>query len=281
MAAVSFLCVATTSTALAPAQVPAAASGFTAVTLNIWHDQQDWPARRAVIVDTLRALAPDVIFLQEVLEKEGLPNQAQQLADSLGCAFVFTSVDPVGGAKRYGNAILTRLPIVAQHEVMLPPLDDYRVAAHARLALPDGRSLETYVTHLHHTAEGAEIRAEQIAGLIAFVDATRGGGDSNNAVLIGGDFNAEPDRLELAPMFERFTDVLATVHPDLVLPAAATFGPATGTTPRRIDYLFCNGAQLVPTASRVVLGAPSPAGVWGSDHCGVWARFVAGNGMGR
>jgi endonuclease/exonuclease/phosphatase family metal-dependent hydrolase len=259
--------------ALAPAQVTAPANGFTAVTLNIWHDQQNWPARRAVIVDTLRALAPDVIFLQEVLEKEGLPNQAQQLADSLGCAFVFTSVDPVGGAKRYGNAILTRLPIVAQHEVKLPPLDDYRVAAHARIALPDGRSLETYVTHLHHTGEGAEIRAEQIAGLFAFVDSTRGGADA--ALLIGGDFNAEPEWLELAPMFERFTDVLAAVHPELVLPAAATFGPATGTTPRRIDYLFCNGAQLGPTAARVVLGAPSPDGVWGSDHCGVWARFGA------
>ncbi|MBK7190599.1 MAG: endonuclease/exonuclease/phosphatase family protein [bacterium] len=197
-----------------------------------------------------------------------------------GLCFVFTSVDPVGGAKRYGNAILTRLPIVAQHEIKLPPLDDWRVAAHARLALPDGRTLDAYVTHLHHTAEGAEIRAEQIAGLIAFVDSTRADGP-DAALLIGGDFNAEPDRLELAPMFERFTDVLATVHPELVLPAAATFGPATGTTPRRIDYLFCNGAQLVPTAARVVLGAPSPAGVWGSDHCGVWARFGAAQGTGR
>ncbi len=259
--------------ALAPAQVPASATGFTAVTLNLWHDQQDWPARRAVIVDTLRALAPDVIFLQEVLEKEGLPNQAQQLADSLGCAFVFTSVDPVGGAKRYGNAILTRLPIVAQHEVKLPPLDDYRVAAHARLALPDGRALDTYVTHLHHTEEGTGIRARQVAGLFAFVDSTRA--DDGADVLIGGDFNAEPDRPELAPVFARFTDVLAAVHPDLTLPASATFGPATSTTPRRIDYLFCEGAQLIPTAARVVLGAPSPAGVWGSDHCGVWARFGA------
>ncbi|MBK6736191.1 MAG: endonuclease/exonuclease/phosphatase family protein [bacterium] len=132
IAAVAILLVAATAAALAPAQVPAPANGFTAVTLNLWHDQQNWPARSTVIVDTLRALAPDVIFLQEVLEKEGLPNQAQQLADSLGCVFVFTSVDPVGGAKRYGNAILTRLPIVAQHEVKLPPLDDYRVAAHAR-----------------------------------------------------------------------------------------------------------------------------------------------------
>lgn len=265
--------------ALAPAQV-APESAFTAVTLNLWHDQQDWPARRAVIVDTLRALAPDVILLQEVLEKEGLPNQAQQLADSLGCAFVFASVDPPGAAKRYGNAILTRLPILASSELKLPPLDDWRVAAHARLALPDGRALDAYVTHLHHTGEGAAIRAEQVAGLLAFVDSTRSGA-ADAALLVGGDFNAEPDRPELAPVFARFTDALAAVHPDLELPAAATFGPATGTTPRRIDYLFCDGAQLAPTAARIVLGAPSPAGVWGSDHCGVWARFGAARGRVR
>ena len=105
----------------------APAGDFTAATLNIWHDQGDWPARRAVILDTLRVLSPDVLFLQEVLEKEGLPNQAQQLADSLGWGFVFASVDPPGAAKRYGNAILTRHRIVATHEIMLPPLDDYRV----------------------------------------------------------------------------------------------------------------------------------------------------------
>lgn len=254
---------------------------ITAVTLNLWHDQRDWPARRAVIVDTLRALAPDIIFLQEVLEKEGLPNQARQLADSLGCAFTFASVDPPGAAKRYGNAILTRLPILAVSEVKLPPLDDWRVAAHARLALPDGGALDAYVTHLHHTGEGAAIRAEQVAGLIAFVDSTRAGSGTDASVLIGGDFNAEPAWPELAPVFARFTDVLAAARPDLTLPAAATFGPATNTTPRRIDYLLCEGARLAPSAARVVLCAPSPAGVWGSDHCGVWARFSAASATGR
>lgn len=256
---------------LAPAQV-AVERGFTAVTLNLWHDQQDWPARRAVIVDTLRALRPDVILLQEVLEKEGLPNQARQLADSLGYAFTFASVDPVGAPKRYGNAILTRLPILATSEVKLPPLDDWRVAAHARLRLPDGRALDAYATHLHHTQEGAAIRAEQVAGLLAFVDSTRAVGDGA-PVLLGGDFNAQPDRPELAPVFARFADALAAVHPDLGLPAAATFGPATGTTPLRIDYLFCEPAQMKPAAARIVLGAPSADGVWASDHCGVWARF--------
>ena len=267
--------------ALAPAQVSsqerdarsAPPPSLTAVTLNLWHDQHDWPARRAVIIDTLRALAPDVILLQEVLEKEGLPNQARQLADSLGYAFTFASVDPVGGPKRYGNAILARLPILATREVKLPPLDDWRVAAHARLALPGGGTLDAYVTHLHHTDEGAAIRAEQVEGLLAFVDSTRSRG-ADAALLLGGDFNAQPDRPELAPVFARLADALAVVHPDLALPTGATFGPATGTEPRRIDYLFSEPARLRPAAARIILGAPTAAGVWGSDHCGVWARFA-------
>lgn len=253
----------------APAAAPLAPAQLTAVTLNLWHDQHDWPARRTVIVDTLRVLGPDVIFLQEVLEKEGLPNQAQQLADSLGYAFVFASVDPVGGPKRYGNAILARHAITASHEVKLPPLTDWRVAAHARLLLPDGRYLDAYATHLHHTDEGAAIRAEQVAGLLAFIDDTRSGAA---ALVIGGDFNAEPDRRELAPLFARFTDALAAVDPRAAV-TAATFGPATGTPPRRIDYLFSEPAGLTVEAARVILGAPTAAGVWGSDHCGVWARF--------
>lgn len=267
---------------LAPAQVAATtptppARAVTAVTLNIWHDQHDWPARRAVIIDTLRALAPDVILLQEVLEKDGLPNQARQLADSLGYAFTFASVDPVGGPKRYGNAILARLPILSAGEVKLPPLDDWRVAAHARLALPGGGTLDAYATHLHHTDEGAAIRAEQVAGLLAFVDSTRAPGEGA-FVLLGGDFNAQPEQPELAPVFARYTDALAFVHPGLGLPASATFGPATGTEPRRIDYLFCEPAALAPSAARIVLGAPSSSRVWGSDHCGVWARFVCASG---
>ena len=59
---------------------------FLAVTLNIWHDAENWPARMAVIRDTLRALQPDVVLLQEVLQNKVLPNQAATLAESLGYA---------------------------------------------------------------------------------------------------------------------------------------------------------------------------------------------------
>ncbi|MCB1151145.1 endonuclease/exonuclease/phosphatase family protein, partial [bacterium] len=37
---------------------------LTAVTLNLWHDQHDWPARLPVILSALREAEPDVILLQ-------------------------------------------------------------------------------------------------------------------------------------------------------------------------------------------------------------------------
>ena len=252
-----------------PSPPPAAAGGeFTAATLNIWHDQRDWPARRAVVLDTLRVLAPDVLFLQEVLEKEGLPNQARQLADSLGWACVFASVDPPGAAKRYGNAILTRHRILAWAEVNLAPLDDYRVAAHARLDI-QGRVLDAYVTHLHHTDAGGGIRAEQVRGLLAFVDSTRGDG----AVVVGGDFNAEPAAPELAPLRARFGDGYGAIHAGAEAAPVTTLNPAVGHAPRRIDHLFFEPRRLRPVAAAIFLDAPTPAGVWASDHFGVWARF--------
>ncbi|MBK7703740.1 MAG: endonuclease/exonuclease/phosphatase family protein [bacterium] len=247
---------------------PVPAADFTAATLNLWHDQGDWPARRAVMLDTLRVLSPDVLFLQEVLEKGGLPNQAQQLADSLGWGFVFASVDPPGSAKRYGNAILTRHRLVATHEIMLPPLDDYRVALHARLEA-GGRTVDAYATHLHHTAEGAHIRAEQVRGLLAFVDSTRGEGE----LVIGGDFNAGADKAELAPLLARYHDCYAQLHPEAAGGAVTTLNPVMGHAPCRIDHLFVEPQGLRPVAAGIFLDAPSPSGVWASDHFGVWARL--------
>ncbi len=259
--------------AVGAAAPPDAARGeLVAATLNIWHDQQDWPARMAVILDSLRALDPDVVFLQEVLEKEGLPNQAESLAESLGYRFVFASVDPLGAPKRYGNAILTRHHIVGTHEIKLEPLDDYRVAAHARLDV-EGRFVDAYVTHLHHTLEGTAIRAKQVRSLLAFMDTTRAPG----ALLLGGDFNAAPDAPELQPILERFTDTYALLHPIATESPITTLNIAMGHSPRRIDYIFAGPDVLRAVASEVFLDAPAAGEVWASDHFGVWTRFVWGD----
>jgi endonuclease/exonuclease/phosphatase family metal-dependent hydrolase len=257
--------------ARSPAAAPADStrSEFVAVTLNIWHDQENWPARMAVIRDTLRVLGPDVVFLQEILQKEGLPNQAETLAGSLGYAWVFASVDPPGAPKRYGNAILTRHRIVETSDRKLEPLNDYRVALHTRLDV-GGRTLDAYVTHLHHTLEGDTIRATQVADLLAFIDSTRAPGE---ALLLGGDLNAAPDTPELGPVRNRLTDAWPFVHPGEIDSSVTTLNVAKGHAPRVIDYLFFGPDRLRVVASEIFLDTPAADGLWASDHFGVWARF--------
>src|SRR5690606_35901617 len=49
---------------------PAAGPELTVVTLNIYHDRDGWEQRRPLVIEGLRALQPDVIALQEVLQHE-------------------------------------------------------------------------------------------------------------------------------------------------------------------------------------------------------------------
>jgi endonuclease/exonuclease/phosphatase family metal-dependent hydrolase len=247
------------------------ADTLSAVTLNIWHDRDDWSRRLPVILDTLRTLDPDVICLQEVLQNEGLPNQADTIADSLGYRRTFSSVDGPDSPKRYGNAILVRHPFARSDMRKLEPLDDFRTAAYARVEVGE-RPLDVYCTHLHHTQEGGEIRATQLRDLLGFVRDTRMPGAP---VLLAGDFNAAPDAPELRPLAETFADAYAATHPEQVGVLVTTLNPALGHTPRRIDYLFHDRVSgLTPVDARILFTEPTADGTWASDHFGVLARFA-------
>ena len=246
------------------AQETPAPDTLTVVTLNVWHDQRDWPLRMRYVVRDLAALRPDVVLLQEVLQDEGLPNQAEALAEALGMAHVhFVSLDSAGAAKRYGNAVLSAHPFVETEGRRLSPPDAYRTAAYALIRV-GGRPVRLYTTHLHHPpdVEGGGARAMEIRHLLAFVAET--GGDA--PLVLGGDFNAEPDWPEMR-MLDGFRDLGG---------AGVTWGPAyTGVPGRRIDYLFdAADARLVPVAAGVALDRPDAEGRYPSDHFAVYARFV-------
>src|SRR3546814_11544801 len=54
---------------------------ITLVTLHLWHDKGTWPKRQRLILETLRALPPDVILLPEGFPHAGPPTQARTLPD--------------------------------------------------------------------------------------------------------------------------------------------------------------------------------------------------------
>ena len=248
-----------------------APSTFDVVTLNLWHDKQDWPRRQDAIVADLRARGPDVILLQEVLQDAALPNQAQVLASRLGYQYRFFSADAPTQARRYGNAILVRGTIEASREVKLAPLDDYRNAGWVRTTV-DGRPLNVYVTHLHHTPEGGAIRAEQIAGVLTLIGETAGDAPS----IIGGDFNARSDMPELAPLRARFAEAYSDAHPgvDANGPVHATLNPHLGHAPIRIDHVFAQRDAFRVVDADIILDQADATGAWPSDHYGVRVRLV-------
>jgi endonuclease/exonuclease/phosphatase family metal-dependent hydrolase len=242
---------------------------LTLVTLNLWHDKGEWPKREKLIVAALRELRPDVITLQEVFQHEGLPNQARTLAEALGYEYVFASVDPPGKARRFGNAILTRHPILGRDWRALEPLDDYRTIARVRIAV-DGRQINVYDTHLHWTGQGGAIRAQQVGDALRYISAT----DDGLPSVLAGDLNASMDAPELRPLLASFLDAYAAMHPGM---AAADRAHSTLNLdrypPRHIDQVLLQRGAFVPTQAQLIFDRPDEAGTWASDHYGVLVRF--------
>lgn len=248
-----------------PAPTEAETKDIRLVTFNIWHNQGDWAARLPLLVEAIRAADADVIALQEVLEDAnvGLPNQARTLADALSAAGTpyqmrFVSTDPEGGPRRYGNAILTRLPILAEASRKLEPLDDYRTALRVRV-LVHGRPVDIVDTHLAWQADAQAVRARQIADLLSWLP------QDGTPLIVMGDFNAEQSDAGLATLTG--TRFFTALPRDAV---ATTLNPAKGHPDRVIDHIFAEHEFFSPVSAGRI-GDQAVGGEYPSDHFGVEA----------
>ena len=246
------------------------AASFGIVTFNLYHDKAEWPQRRALIVDGLRDLQPDVIVLQEVLQHDTLRNQADDLAATLGYSAYFVSIDADDKARRYGNAILTRHPVLARDWTKLRPLEDSRTAGWARIDI-DGRPLNVYVTHPNYRDDdsGRRMRTQQLADLQAFIARTAGGVPS----VVAGDFNTVSGQPELAVLEAGYDNAYDALH--------GRANPQPTLNPhyfpddaRRIDHVYLQRGPLKPLEARIVLDREGAPGVWPSDHFGLYVRLA-------
>lgn len=242
---------------------------FRVVTLNLWHDKADWPRRQAMIVDELQRQQPDVITLQEVLQHDDLPNQARTLAEALGYAYRFSSVDASNAARRYGNALLSRHPIASSSVHDLEPLNDYRTLLQARVRIGDD-DIDFYVTHLNFSADGAAIRQRQADDIAATIARLSG----DRPAIIAGDFNTDADAPELQPLRDRFIDSYGHCHRDASARAAShsTLNPAFHPA-QRIDHVLVDPLRFRVIAVQRILDRPDRDGAWASDHFGVMATL--------
>ena len=139
------------------------------------------------IANVLKAERPDLVALQEVdqrVGRSGNVDQPQELARLTGLQAAFGSNIALQGG-HYGNAVLSRFPIVKHWNRLLPNVaaGEQRGLLGCELELPDGAGRLLFCsTHFDHRRDPAERvqSAEQLPKLLQ---------DWRDPILLAGDLN--------------------------------------------------------------------------------------------
>ena len=274
------------------------------VTLNLWGSEPPLEARLALAVRQLRALAPDVVCLQEVRPLDGAAGRTN--ADIVEAALGMTAHYEVAvawdagerGAGQEGLAVIARS--IRETRVLAlpePRPGDARILVSASIDTVGG-PIWVHTTHLHYRLDDGLAREHQV---LAIDQAIRGFGRERDSApqILCGDFNAIADSDEirflrglttLGGRRTHFQDAWLRLHRE---PGPGD-GPAEGITwssenrftrplrsldlDRRIDYVFVttrkrDGRGTVHDC-RVVMTEREGLGevtICASDHYGVCA----------
>jgi len=170
---------------------------------------------------------PDIVALQEVSRGwviSGRLDMLTWLSQRLHLPYVFgPTADPF-----WGNAILSRYPIIECSQHDLPPRDlpVLRGFIVAQINLVDGDYLQVIATHYHHVEEDTHVRQLQSEAVLDFWDG------AGSTVLLG-DLNAQPYDPEMEMLRQA----------GLVDALSGTESPSAYTHPsanprQRIDYIW-------------------------------------------
>jgi endonuclease/exonuclease/phosphatase family metal-dependent hydrolase len=275
------------------------------LTLNVWNRSGPWASRRVAIERGLADEQADVVALQEVLDlKNGGLSQLAELGDGLYPHRAYAPAWTIDAASGFsmGNAVLSKLPIVEQAQVLLPnPMQhETRSLLYVLLATAHGQ-LPLFVTHLDWQLDLSAVRCAQVAFIVDRIgDWVARAGQRPGAdllpPLLAGDFNAEPDSDEIRFLCGRHAlptgDALALgrgacfydcfrycggrERDGATFARNNPFAAAEGEPDRRIDYIFAGRPD------RQRRGQPLRAwrcfdqpveGCFASDHYGVAAEI--------
>lgn len=194
------------------------------------------------IAEVIRSVQPDIVALQEIdqnVARSGAVDQPAKLAELTGMQVFFGANISLQGGD-YGNAILSRLPIVDHKNHRLPNFDngEQRGVIEAIIDGPSplGRQV-FYCTHLDHRADEREriSSATVINQLLAKHDGA--------AAILAGDMNATPDSQTMRTITTAWK--VSNDKPLLTIPVK--------TPTRQIDYiLFSPPANWQTIEARVL-----------------------------
>jgi endonuclease/exonuclease/phosphatase family metal-dependent hydrolase len=205
---------------------------------------------------------PDLVALQEVdvgVKRSGRVHEARRLAELTGMAVRFGPTQHYEGGL-FGNAVLTKLPVLDVHIQPLP----YTEATPEKVTYPrgaiavtlksrSGKPFRFISTHFqHNVAEDRLAEAKAINRHFA-------GEDDSMPTILAGDMNATPDSEPIKTLLSRWKN--ATDEP--AAPSAPSRNPRS-----RIDYIFYRAAPHLKLTHAEVIAEEVA-----SDHRPVLAVF--------
>lgn len=250
-------------------------------TWNLWWKFGPWAERAEPIASELARIDADIVGLQEVWADDDA-DQAQQLADHLGMHLARTT-RPSGAPDGFGNALLSRFPVLDAETIRLPGREGERAVRSLLRAVvdhPGGRQV-IGVTHLAWQYDRSALREQQLAAIVERLAADHD--PDGRPVVLCGDLNAEPEADEV----RRLTGRARTYVDGLVFTDAwAAVGDGPGHTwsrenphsvnaqwpRRRLDHVMIAWPRPKPLGNPLraeLFGVDPVGGVVPSDHYGV------------
>ena len=176
----------------------------------------------------LAALNPDIALLQEVdcrRPATSLCRQAVFLAEALEMNYVYGPVNKYALGS-YGNAILSRYPIINHKNHKLISKDNQRCCLEAEIRTP---FTELRVFNLHLGLNSTERYSDLKEIVLPLIKRAK------MPAVLGGDFNTTPESPEISLVNEHLRDSFFANTGDCKFTFPADQPKA------RIDYIFING----------------------------------------
>lgn len=163
---------------------------LTVATYNIHHGRNQQGKRDLQsTIDVIKEFEADIIALQEVERlslRSGFQDQYRQLATQLNMHGAFIPAIQLPGLY-YGNAVLSRYPIIAEDTLYLESQRERRAAQIVAIELQQEQIVYVVNTHLGLNRQEREEHLQLLYGLIHQLDAP---------IILMGDLNTTPEQGE-------------------------------------------------------------------------------------
>ncbi len=238
------------------------------VTLNTWDDYGPYRARWKYLLTELKSHEPDIIFLQEV----SCARMTRSLLRGFPCHQAVAAYGP-------GLVVLSKYPIHRRTYIKYSTQskeEDHERGFLSVEIFSGGRKILLGNTHLSWRRRDTPVRARQVRELIQIVKKFTGHS------ILAGDFNDTPDSQPVRRLKESgWRDWFETVHPKrkgITWDNRNQFirSHSVKFLDRRIDFIFTDPklTRLVrKKTSKVIMNKKNKAGIFPSDHYGVYAAF--------